>query len=119
MPANVFSFGSGTISEIIQILKSKHEVSSVRELSSVTKLQILCDVLQFTPAQLDSLIASNPSVLRTVRGHAFEVVFDDIVNASGFKAITVGGDSDVDRIVNGVTLQLKTPTAAGTSALLG
>lgn len=52
--------------------------------------------------------------MRTVKGHVFETYFDDLIESCGQESEGIGGDSGIDRIVNGITLQLKTPTAAGT-----
>ena len=67
---------------------------------------------------MDELIANNPAVLRPIQGHAFEVIFDYLVHSSGFQIQTVGGDGDIDRIVNGIKLQLKTPYSAGTKGTI-
>lgn len=49
-----------------------------------------------------------------MKGHAFEIVFDKLLAHMGVRCDAVGGDTDVDRVVNGFKLQLKTPTLAGT-----
>lgn len=113
MPA--YDFGSGSIAQIIDNLEATHGVTSVWQLDTKVKLDALCFTLGFTATQLDKLIANNSPVLRTVQGHVFEVVFDYIVQQAGYNVQVVGGDTEVDRIVNGKTLQLKTPTAEGTS----
>ena len=104
----------GRIREIIEGLKSKYDTNLIYEISNKNKLNYLCDTLQLSWEQLDHLIADNPPVLRPIQGHAFEVIFDYLVRSSGFKSQAIGGDVDIDRIVNGKKLQLKTPYSAGT-----
>jgi len=64
---------------------------------------------------IDELVLSEANILRPVKGHAFEVIFDRIVSEElGGRIEEVGGDSSIDRIFhdkNGqtYTLQLKTP----------
>jgi hypothetical protein len=111
---NKLEVGTGRIADIIQFLKLQNNVDSIREIPTLKKLGILCQVLQFTPQQLDKLIAHNSPALRTIKGHAFEVVFDYILTQCGHEVTEAGGDSNIDRIVNGKTLQLKTPYSAGT-----
>lgn len=109
-----FYFSStGRIGEIINILKQKYNVSSIRKLHPEQKLNELCKVLQLSYEQFDKLIADNSPVLRTITGHAFEVVFEYILIQNGYEVLDVGGDSDVDLMVNGWSLQLKTPYSAG------
>lgn len=60
------------------------------------------------------MLSEHSPVLRTIKGHAFEAVFDEIVEYNGHNVEEIGGDTNVDRIVNGHTLQLKTPNASGT-----
>lgn len=109
-------FGTGNISEIINALKKQYEVDSVKQLTERQKLDCLCYVLQFTDTQFDQLIALNSPVYRTVKGHVFEAIFDHLMYSCGQEVIEVGGDTGVDRIVNGQKLQLKTPTLAGTTS---
>jgi hypothetical protein len=111
-------YGTGSIKEIISALKKQYEVNSVKELTEKQKLDCLCHILQLTYSQLDQLIALNSPVFRTVKGHVFEAIFDHLVEACGQEVIEVGGDEAVDRIVNGIKLQLKTPTLAGTKGRL-
>lgn len=106
---------SGSISEIIDDLENANGGVSVTNLSVEQKLTALCKAVKLTPDQLDSLIAENPNVLRSVKGHVFEAFFDTLIAQSGYKSEIIGGDGDIDRKVNGRTLQLKTPYEAGTS----
>ena len=108
-------FGTGRLLEIIHALKQYYGVSDVVGLDPRLKLNCLCKALQLTHEQFDRLISENSPVLRTVKGHAFEVFFDTILTKNGYKVTEVGGDEAVDRIVNEKTLQLKTPTLSGTS----
>jgi hypothetical protein len=52
--------------------------------------------------------------MRTVKGHAFESYFDELMESIDLPVTRIGGDDAVDRIVNDFTLQLKTPYVAGT-----
>lgn len=108
-------FGLGSIGGIIIGLQNRHNVANVKELSTTVKLNALCESLQLSHIQFDRTIASHPEVLRTVKGHAFESVLDRICSAAGIELLAVGGDGPIDRTLNGITLQLKTPYAAGTS----
>jgi len=107
-------FGTGRIGEIIRFLKKEYQVNTIREIGAPEKLKALCSALQLTPAQLDFLIAHNSPVLRTVKGHTFETAFSYLLTTRGHEVSTVGGDRSVDLVVNGRTLQLKTPYKAGT-----
>lgn len=107
-------FGTGRIGEIIAYLQEKYKTENISEIPVELKLKALCDVLQLETSEFDILITSNSPVLRTITGHAFEIVFDSIIKKNGYISVEVGGDGDVDRIVNNVTLQLKTPNKAGT-----
>lgn len=111
----VEAISTGRISQIIASLLSIHSAKSLAALTEAQKLTALCEGLDFTPAQLDDLIADNSPVLRTIRGHAFELFFDHLLAQSGYTSEKRGGDTDIDRVVNGHTLQLKTPTQSGTS----
>jgi hypothetical protein len=109
-------FGTGRIAEIIQHLKREYGVETPRHLTAKQKLEALCQALQLTHEQMDEIIALNPQVLRTVKGHVFEVIFQYLLSKSGYEVTEVGGDVDVDCIVNNRTLQLKAPYEAGTNA---
>jgi len=107
-------YGSGRITDVIDNLKKNHNVDNVSTLPAQDKLSALCHSLLLTPDELDELIANNSPVLRTVKGHAFEAYFDELMESIGVSSFAVGGDSAVDRIVHDHNLQLKTPNAAGT-----
>ncbi len=109
-----FDIGTGRISEIINYLKQRKEVESVSDISPRIKLVALCQSLQITCRQFDRLLSENSPVLRTIKGHAFEAVFDEIVEHNNHIVEEIGGDTNIDRIVNRHTLQLKTPNASGT-----
>lgn len=111
-------FGTGRIRDIISYLKTTYQVDSVKKLSAQVKLDALCEVIQFTPTQLDTLIVGNSPVLRTIQGHAFEIVFEHLVTANGNTYTFIGGDTNIDGTVNNNTLQLKTPYKSGTRGIV-
>ena len=61
------------------------------------------------------MVVSDANILRPVKGHAFEMLFDDIaLNQLKCKIKDFDGDSDIDRILTNnsgqkFTLQIKTP----------
>jgi hypothetical protein len=105
----------GRIADILSALKIFHQVENISTLSDADKLNILLTVIQLPLHVFDDLLANNPPVLRTIKGHAFEVVFKRMLQQLGHTYLEMGGDSDIDLEVNGVTLQLKTPYIAGSS----
>lgn len=105
---------NGRIGEIIALCEEYYNCPA-SELSTDQKLNALCFAQKISPEELDEVISSHSEVLRTVKGHAFEVVFDYLMSRNGITCIEVGGDGDTDRIVNGYTLQLKTPYVNGCS----
>jgi hypothetical protein len=107
----------GRIKDIIEQLESDHKLP-LHQLTVNIKLNALCDALQLEEDQLDNLIFSNSPVMRTVKGHAFESYFDQLMESVNETIGKVGGDDAVDRIINENTLQLKTPYAAGTKGSL-
>ena len=111
---NNVDFGTGRISEIISALILYFKVESIEDLRVEQKLTFICHVLQMPPERFDKLIAENSPVLRTVQGHVFETVFDHIMSHANYEVTKIGGDDDVDRIINKFSLQLKTPTKSGT-----
>lgn len=104
----------GRISEIIDIAEKFFDTKA-GDLNPEIKADILCSVMRITRKDLDSVIANHSEVSRTIKGHAFEVVFDAMMTINDIHCIEVGGDTDVDRIVNGYSLQLKTPYVNGCS----
>ena len=105
---------SGRINEIIDISEKSFN-KKARDLSPGLKALILCSVMCITKNDLDSVIANHSEVSRTIKGHAFEVVFDSMMFINGINCIEVGGDTDIDRTINKYTLQLKTPYVKGCS----
>ena len=105
----------GRISDIINALKETFKTSSLTSISTAQKLEILCDALGLSIEQFDSLIADNSPVLRTIKGHAFEVAFERILKTNNVPVMEVGGDTETDLMVNGYSLQLKTPNLGGTT----
>ena len=103
---------SGRISEIIDVTEKFFGKKAV-DLPPEIKADILCTVMCVTRDDLDEVIANHSEVTRTVKGHAFEVIFDSMMAFNGIESIEAGGDTDIDRIVNGNTLQLKTPFEGG------
>lgn len=103
---------SGRISEIISLTTKYYELP-VSSLTTEQKLNALCFAQKISPQELDGVISKHSEVLRTVKGHVFEVVFDYIMAKNNVKCIEVGGDNDVDRSINGCSLQLKTPYVNG------
>ena len=78
------------------------------------KLSELCNSLQVTPAEFDDIVCETP-VLRTVKGHAFETFIDTLLLGHA-NTSSVGGDSHIDRMINGHSVQIKTPYNRGSSA---
>lgn len=108
------NYGTGRISEVIDFLEST-EQQPIFKISPSKKLETLCHCLKLDVSSFDHLITDNSPVFRTVKGHAFETFFDNLMHLNNVSFTEVGGDDSVDRIVNNITLQLKTPTEAGTS----
>lgn len=104
----------GRISEIYDISENYFN-QSPQDLAPETKLHILCSIMKITPSDLDEIISSHSAVSRTIKGHAFEVVFDAMMHLNKIECIEVGGDTNVDRQINNHTLQLKTPFVNGCS----
>ena len=110
--------GDGRIGDIIFALKQKYDTEDLSTISASEKLDYLCGSLNFSHDEFDDMIASNSPVMRTVKGHAFEVAMEYIYKKNGISMKDIGGDSDVDHIVNGHTIQLKTPNMAGTTSTI-
>ena len=103
----------GRIADILAALRSLNAADKVENLSDSVKLNALLTTLQLSVEAFDKLLAHNSPVLRTIKGHAFEVVFKRLLASAGVNAIDIGGDQNVDLVVNEITLQLKTPYSAG------
>jgi hypothetical protein len=97
------------------ILKYGKPISS---LGTMEKLEALCESLLLSITELDELISSNSQSLRAVKGLCFESALQYILIQNGYEPKDVGGDSPVDLIVNGHSLQLKTPYKSGTTDLV-
>ncbi len=106
-------YGTGRIGDIIYSIESRYE-KRIAEVLDQDLLQELCTAMQFSPKSLDDLIADNSPVMRTVKGHVFETFFDEILREGGYSSEVIGGDTEIDRVVHGKKLQLKTPTESGT-----
>lgn len=69
--------------------------------------------------KIDELVVSDANILRPVIGHAFEVIFDEVItDVLKGKVLKVGGDSSTDRVVQGkngeeYTVQIKTLISKG------
>ena len=113
-----YLLGDGRIGDIIFALKTKYNTDDLSTIGASDKLDYLCGSLNFSRKEFDDMIASNSPVMRTVKGHAFEVAMEYIYNKNGISIQDVGGDGDVDHIVNGHTIQLKTPNMGGTTATI-
>lgn len=109
------NLSTGRIEEIIEVLQAYFKVNTLQEISASTKLEILCYVLQLDLEDFDNLIINNPQVLRTITGHSFETVMDKLWKSNNIEYNIIGGDSEIDRGVNGFSLQLKTPYKKGTT----
>ena len=112
-PADVFE--DGRIGSIRNNLRLQHKGIMFAVIDCQDKLNSLCFSMGITPDILDITIARNSPVLRTVAGHSFETITDAILMETGAEVLCVGGDSNVDRIVNGNDVQIKTPYAGGTN----
>jgi hypothetical protein len=106
-------YGTGRINEVIDFLENKHN-KKITLIDVNVKVAALCDALKIDEKTLDHIIADHSPVLRTVKGHTFESFFDLLLRENNIAVKEVGGDQAIDRIVNGYSLQLKTPTLAGT-----
>lgn len=103
----------GRISDIIGALKYIYGKNALSTLDVHTKLTALCLTLGLDFNEFDRLIAENSPVLRPVKGIAFEVAFQRILESVHVPVQDVGGDGDVDLIINGHYAQLKTPNLGG------
>ena len=112
---NFSDFGFGRISEIIAALLKQYNVKSVSQIPTKDKVEALCYSVGLSIGELDSMIANNSPVLRSVKGHCFEVAFERLLAQNGYQVKDVGGDTDTDFEINGISLQLKTPNMAGTN----
>ena len=105
--------GKGRIADILSALYISNTTTDITTISESTKLDALLTTLQLSIESFDRLLADNSPVLRTVKGHAFETVLKRLFTSIGINTIDIGGDQNIDLIVNGFTLQLKTPYSAG------
>ena len=111
----VTELGSGRIADIINALKNRHNGLPISRIPTKEKIDALCYALDLSYDEFDTLIADNSPVLRTVKGHCFEVAMESILCQNEIESEDVGGDSDIDLFVNGHSLQLKTPNLGGTT----
>ena len=114
----LFSYlNTGRINDIINALLKTNHTDSITSIDDEIKLSALTSCLDLSTKSFDQMLANNSPVLRTIKGHAFEVAFEQIMTANNISVKDVGGDTDIDLVVNGHELQLKTPNMAGTNAL--
>lgn len=106
---------SGRIHDIINALRKRHKWLPISQIPTTEKIDALCCALNLSYGEFDTLIAGNSPVLRTVKGHCFEVAMETILSQNDIESKDVGGDSDIDLYVNGHNLQLKTPNLGGTT----
>ena len=106
---------TGRIGEIISKACEYYNVSRITQLTDKQKLDFLCATSQIDSTSLDEIVANSPEVMRTVKGHTFEVVFEKMMALNNITCDDIGGDSDVDLVVNGISTQLKTPFINGCS----
>lgn len=106
---------TGRIAEIASAACNYYNCSTAKELSPNQKLESLCTALAIDRLSLDEIIANSPEVKRTVKGHAFEIIFEKMLINNAISCTDIGGDGDTDLIVNNITLQLKTPYVNGCS----
>lgn len=92
------------------------EIAMNIPVSSLKKLQRLLNTIRINIKEFDDFLANTPHIYRSIKGHAFEVWFDRVMRERGVKVNSIGGDSVVDRVINGKTLQLKTPYLKATAA---
>lgn len=107
--------GTGRVADVIAGLRNSH-AGALSQIPERDKLDTVCTYLRMSHAEFDKLISENAPVYRTIKGHAFETAFDALLSRNGYLAQEVGGDSEIDRRINGHSLQLKTCTEAGTKA---
>jgi len=106
--------GDGRINNILTALLKSYSVENIEDIPCNLKLDVLLNTLQLSIEEFDELISNYSPVLRTVKGHAFEVAFEAILKKNGYNPIEAGGDTGIDLIVNNHYLQLKTPNLNGT-----
>ncbi len=107
--------GTGRVADVIAGLRNSHP-GAFSQIAEREKLDAICMYLRMSHEEFDKLISEHAPVYRTIKGHAFETAFDVMLSRNGYLAQEVGGDSEIDRRVNGHSLQLKTCTEAGTKA---
>jgi len=105
----------GRIENIINALKKVYNVDAVSLLSEEIKIDALCRSLGLSIEAFDNMLANNSPVLRTVKGHSFEVAFERILTYNNISVSDIGGDSDIDLQIGKYSLQLKTPNLGGST----
>lgn len=105
----------GRLYNVNYCLKEYYCTNDIHSLSDEDKLNIMCIAIGLDTETFDKMLADNSPVLRTVKGHAFEVAFEQMLKLNGYNTNNVGGDTDIDLEVNGYSLQLKTPNINGST----
>ena len=104
---------SARIEDITNCICNYFNVRSVLGIRTEDKLDALCIAAGISRNEMDEMIAGNPPAIRTIKGHAFEVIFSKILQINDIPYDEIGGDSDYDFSILGNTLQLKTPYVKG------
>jgi hypothetical protein len=60
----------------------------------------LLSVIKVSPQEFDEFISRSPHIIRSIRGHAFEVWLDRELLERGYKLEKSGGDTVVDRLLS-------------------
>ena len=106
---------SARSTDITNCICNYYGVRSISGIRTEDKLDALCIAAGISRDEMDEMIASNSPAIRTIKGHAFEVIFSKILQINDIPHDEIGGDSDIDFSILGNTLQLKTPYVNGCS----
>lgn len=104
---------SASIADISSCICRFFGVRKISGIKTEDKLDALCIAAGVSRQEMDEMIAYNPPAIRTIKGHAFEVIFSKILQINDIPHDEIGGDSDIDFSILGNTLQLKTPYVNG------
>ena len=106
---------NGHIRDIRAALTSSSPGTAFIDIPVDEKMQTLCHAMGVTAEQIDCTIAENQEVLRSVRGAVNESILTMVFQGTGSTVTIVGGDSDIDFIVNGHEAQVKGRHERGTN----
>lgn len=104
---------SANIADISESICRYFKVRNLAGIRTEDKLDALCIASDISREEMDEMIAYNPPAVRTIRGHAFEVIFSKILQINDIPHNDIGGDTEVDFEILGNTLQLKSPYVNG------